>query len=235
MFYCNGLLRLGLNHRDKRGFIVMAQLVIPNAALITLNWSGETRTWKNVIGAVGTGALPVIDQTLANNLFTGISTAAGFVNLLALLANTVVFESLTIRDIHAPNLPEFTSAGTPVSGGGTDDCLPLNVAAVVTIRTALAGKSFRGRNYFSGFSEAQNDATGRQLPAVNTAIVGAMTSINSILAGHSMTVAVLSRPSDAVTIPAKTTPARVGQGTAVSAFVARNTKWESQRRRTGRD
>lgn len=213
----------------------MAQLVIPNAALVTLVWSGETRTWRNVLGAVGTGALPAIDQALANALFTGISTAAGFVNLLALLAPTVVFETLTIRDISGPNRAEFTAAGTPVSGGGIGDALPLSVAAVVTVRTALAGKSFRGRTYFSGFTEGQNDATGRQLPAVNTAIVGAMTSINSILAGHSLTVAVLSRPRDAKTIPAKTIAAKTGQGTAVSTFIARNTKWESQRRRTGRD
>lgn len=213
----------------------MVQLVIPNAAMLTLQWSGETRTWRNVIGLVGTGALPVIDQALADALFTGISTAAGFVNLMALLAPTVVFERIAIRDIHAPNLNEFTSQGTPLSGGGTGDPLPLNVAAVVTVRTALAGKSFRGRTYFSGFTETQNDTQGRQSAAVNTAIVGAMTSINSILAGHSLTVAVLSRPADAHTVPAKTTPARVGQATAVSSFVARNSKWESQRRRTGRD
>ena len=213
----------------------MAQLVIPNAALLTLNWSGETRTWRNVIGMVGVGALPTIEQGLASALFTGISTAAGVVNLLAELAPTVVFESITIRDISAPNRAEFTSAGTPVSGGGTGDALPLSVAAVVTIRTALAGKSFRGRTYFSGFTEAQNDAQGRQLPAVNTAIVGAMTSINSILAGHALTVAVLSRPRDAKSIPAKTITAKVGQGTAVQSFIARNNKWESQRRRTGRE
>lgn len=213
----------------------MAQLVIPNAALLTLNWSGETRTWKNVIGCVGTGGLPTIDQALANALFTGISTAAGFTAMLAHFASTVIFESISIRDIHAPNLPEFTSQGTPVSGGGTLDALPLSVAAVVTIRTAKAGKSFRGRTYFSGWDEASNDAQGRSVGFVNTSAESAMTSINSILAGHSMTVAVLSRPQDAKTIPARSIPARTGQATPVSAFITRNNKWESQRRRTGRD
>jgi hypothetical protein len=213
----------------------MAQLVIPNAAVLTLNWSGEARTWKNVIGMVGTGALPTIDQALADALFSGISTAAGFTGMLAHFANTVVFESVSVRDIHGPNLAEFTSAGTPVSGGGSLDALPLSVAAVVTIRTARAGKSFRGRTYFSGWDEASNDATGRQVAFVNTSAQGAMVSINSILAGHSLTIAVLSRPTDAVTIPARTTPARTGQATAVSAFVTRNSKWESQRRRTGRE
>lgn len=213
----------------------MAQLVVPNAGLLTLNWSGETRTWHNVIGLVGQAALPTFDQALAEGLFTGISTAAGFVSLLARLAPTVVFESLTIRDIHLPNRPEFTSTGTPVSGGGTGDCLPLNVAAVVTVRTALAGKSFRGRTYFSGFAESENDAQGRQSAAVNTSIVSAMTSINSICAGHSLTIGVVSRPQDAKTIPAKTITSRAGQATAVQSFAARNTKWESQRRRTGRD
>jgi hypothetical protein len=213
----------------------MAQLVIPNGAMMTLNWSGETRNWKNVIGMMVTGGSVTFNQALADTLFSGITTAAGFVTLLAALAPTVVLQNLSVRDLRAPNLPEFTSAGTPVSGGGTGDALPLSVAAVVTIRTALAGKSFRGRTYFSGFDELMNDAQGRQSAAVNTAIVSAMTSMNSIMAGNGLTVAVLSRPVDAKTIPAKTTPARTGHATAVSAFVARNTKWESQRRRTGRE
>jgi hypothetical protein len=213
----------------------MAQLVIPNGAMLTLNWSGETRTWKNVIGLLVTGTPPTFGQALANTLFTGISTSAGFLSLLALLAPTVTLENLTVRDLRSPNQPEFTSSGVPVSGGGTGDCLPLNVAAVCTVRTALAGKSFRGRTYFSGFSELQNDAQGRQSAAVGTAIVAAMTSINSILAGSSLTVAVLSRPRDASTIPAKTITAKVAAATAVQSFEARNTKWESQRRRTGRE
>lgn len=210
-------------------------IVVPNSALLTLRWSSTTRPWMNVIGVLGSGALPPITQALVDAVHTGITTSAGFISLLAQLADTVVYESTALRSIALANQPEFVSAGAPVGGASATEMLPLNVAACVTIRTAFAGKSFRGRTYFSGFSEAANDATGRQNAAVNTAIFNAMTSINSILATNGMTIAVVSRNAEARTIPAKTFPARPGVATPVQSFQARNTKWESQRRRTGRD
>ncbi len=106
---------------------------------------------------------------------------------------------------------------------------------MVTLRTALAGKSFRGRTYFSGFDEGENDATGRQSAAVNAAIVAAVSGINQVLVTHSLAIAVLSRPQAARTIPAKDIFFRAGTANAVTSFIARNSKWESQRRRTGRD
>jgi hypothetical protein len=139
-----------------------------------------------------------------------------------------------VRDLRTANLPEFESSPQDVPGTGTGDVLPLNVAACLTLRTALAGKSFRGRQYFSGFTEAQNDAAGRVAPAVNTAIKNLFDNFGNAMVAHGWTPAVLSRPADAVTIPAKTTPARVGQGNPITASIARNLKWESQRRRTGR-
>lgn len=208
--------------------------VVASAAQLTLNWSGATRTWQNVIGCRALNTMPTVDQALAETLFTGIRGSANFTALMALMAPTVIFESIGIRSLNTPNQAKFTSTGTPLAGGGTGDMLPLSTAAVVTIRTALAGKSFRGRVYFSGFDEAQNDANGRSVAGVNTACSGAMVAVNSILAQNGLTVAVISRPRAGVTIPAVTRPAVTGGATPVSAFDTRNTKWESQRRRTGR-
>lgn len=210
-------------------------LVISNAAVLKLRWSGPSRTWLNVIGLIGNPALPTIDQALANAMHAGIAGAAGFQSLISLLASTVIFEGITLKNISVANQAEFVSVGTPLGGAGALEVLPLSNAAVVTVRTALSGKSFRGRTYFSGFDEGQNDATGRQAAAVNVAVVAAMTSIDSIAAGHTMRLAVLSRPQAARTIPARDIFFRPGTATVVSSFVARNSKWESQRRRTGRE
>lgn len=212
----------------------MPALVIPNAALLKLIWQGPTRSWINVLGAVGTGAFPTIDQALANALFTEIVASPNTSALLALMAPTTSFTNVSIRDIRDAGRTEFTSDGTAVPGGGTGDALPLSLASVVTIRTDRSGKQFRGRTYFSGFTEAYNDANGRVGTPVGTATVNFLTAVNSVLAGHGLTVAVLHRPTAAVTIPAKTTVASAGFGTPVQAFETRNTKWESQRRRTGR-
>lgn len=210
-------------------------LVADNAALLKVLWDGPTRGWINVFGLAGTGAFPTVDQILANDLFTGITASPNTSALLALMSDTTALRAITIRDIRTAGLAEFTSAGTAVPGAGAGDALPLSLASVVTIRTARAGKSFRGRSFLAGFTENQNDTNGRVAAAVNTAGVAFLTAINSVLAGHGLTMGVLHRPQAGRTIPARTIPASIGFVTPVSSFEARDTRWESQRRRTGRN
>lgn len=212
----------------------MAQLVIPNSCIIKIRWQMGGRLWLNVLGGQGNPVLPTIDATLAEALFVDTKTALTSSGLGALLGTSVALDSLFIRDISAANRFEFKSTGAGQVGTGTGDPLPLNVAACVTLRTTGAGKSFRGRTYFSGFTEAQNDPGGRQAAAVGTAVVAFVNAINTAYKARAIALAVLSHPRDAVTIPEKIIPGKPGFGTAVSVVEHRNTKWESQRRRTGR-
>lgn len=211
-------------------------LVITNSALIKAVWSNGTRTWLNVLGATLLVTPPTFNQALADAVtgaFNGVLATSG---LLPLLATSTTFLHCTVRDLRTANQPEWIGANVSTVGTGTGDVLPLSVAAVATFRTNQAGRSFRGRTYFSGFTEAQNDATGRTAPAVNTAIVAFLNAFNTALQGSTinMQLAVLSRPAPTRTIPQRTLPSRVGQGNPVTLVLARNTKWESQRRRTGR-
>lgn len=212
----------------------MAALVIPNAGMLTLQWSGSQGAWNNVLGLIGVPALPIFDQTLANGIFADVKTAATNSALMSNMATTVVLEGVKIRSLSVANQPEFVGAGTPLAGGGTGDMLPLSVAACITIRTAFAGKRFRGRVYLSGWDELMNDASGRQAAAVNTTGVAFLQGLAGALLARSMDLAVLGRPRDAVTIPAKNIVALSGIVNRQTVFVARNSKWESQRRRTGR-
>lgn len=209
--------------------------IIANCGQLTLNWSGTTRTWRNVFGLIGNPTLPVFDQTLANTLFTGISTAFTGSGLATLFSDLAILESITIRDLHVANAAPIVSTGTPIGGGSTADMLPLNAAAVVTLRTAFAGKSFRGRSYIAGFDETANDVNGRISAAANTAAQAFVQNIVVTLTAHSLAMAVLSFPRDAKTIPAKTHPAFPGMGNTVTGLQTRTTKWNSQRRRTGRE
>lgn len=212
----------------------MAALVIPNAVMLKLNWSAGTRSWQNVLGLIKLGGNAPIDQALADSLFASAVTAFTNSGLAATMSPNVNLVSVSVRDISTANFAEFTSVGTAQPGTGTDDMLPLNVAAVATLRTASAGKSFRGRVYFSGFTEAENDALGRTSTTVNQNVVGFLNQLNAATTAASLALAVLSRPRDAVTIPAKVISAKAGFPTRVTAVETRNTKWESQRRRTGR-
>lgn len=212
----------------------MASRVINNCGQMVLRWAAGTRSWNNVYGMIGQPTLPVFTQTLANTLDTAIKGQVAASGLAPLLGPTVQLVSVSIRSLTAPNQAEFVGAGAPASGTGTGDLLPLNTAACVTLRTALAGKSFRGRSYIAGFTESQNDATGRIVAAANTAAVAFVQGIVSTLSANGMGMAVLSFERDPVTIPAKDIPGKAGFGNTVTALIARNTKWESQRRRTGR-
>lgn len=212
----------------------MAALVISNTVLIRVMWSGGGRAWQQVLAARGNPGLPVVDQALADALSTAWGAQMSAAGMLPLLSSGVTFTGLSVRDISAANKAEFVSGAGEMSGTGVGDLLPLSVAACITLRTAGAGKSFRGRTYFSGFIEAENDASGRMSAAVNTACVSLLNNFNTQLGVHTLALAVASRPSDAKTIPAKTMPARTGQSNPTTSILARNTKWESQRRRTGR-
>ncbi len=57
---------------------------------------------------------------------------------------------------------DYTGTPLPVSGGAPGQPLPSNVAAVLSLRTGRAGRSFRGRLYLGGFTELQSD--GNFLP-----------------------------------------------------------------------
>lgn len=207
---------------------------VSNSALLTLNWSGESRTWRNVLGLVVSGGTPVFTQATAEAIWTALRALTTTTAWMAQLAPTVIFESISLRNFGTPNQPVFTSTGTPLSGGGTGDPLPLSVASCVTLRTALAGKHFRGRVYLAGMTEAANDATGRQSSTSAAAGVAFVNGINNATIPSSLALAVLSRPRNGKTIPAKTSSDYAGGVNQVLAVIGRDLKWESQRRRTGR-
>lgn len=207
---------------------------VSNSAVLTLNWSGATRTWKNVLGLVATGGTPVFSQGTVEAIYTALRGASTTTAFMAVMAPTVILESVSLRNFGTPNQPVFTSTGAALSGGGTGDALPLSTASCVTLRTALAGKSFRGRVYLTGFTEASNDANGRITSTAAAAGVAFINGINNATIPSFLALAVLSRPRNGKTIPAKTHADYAGTVNQVLSVIGRNLKWESQRRRTGR-
>lgn len=210
-------------------------LVIPNAAMLKLRWANTGNQWLNVLGVVGNPTLPPIDATVAEAIFAAIKASTFMPAFLGCLAQSTIFQGISLRDISVANRFEFQSTGASTFGTSTTDALPLSVASVVTLRTALAGKSFRGRVYLSGFAELCNDATGRADTQSQVSSVDFINAVNTALQAHAMRLAVLSRPFAAKTIPQKIIPSRGGGVQAMTAAESRNNKWESQRRRTGRD
>jgi hypothetical protein len=219
-------------------------LVVPNAVQVRLLGLVGGQLAVNVLHAQKSGGL-VITQTLTNTVGAAIKSAwTSRFGTLVTASGALV--RVGLKDLTAANQTEFLDTGASVGGTAVGDTLPGQVAACVTLRTANSGKSARGRAYFGGFSETENVAGAVMSAAVAAAIVAFMQDVQSALTASTMTLGVLSRPAYAYviektwTLPAGSTQTdTIGRGTArpgailpVTLIQSRDTKWESQRRRS---
>lgn len=218
--------------------------VVANTVEIRLLWSIAGGLGVNVLhGVAATGV--VVNQGLANTIGSAIKTNFG-TTVGPLMATTTALVRVGVRDRRVANSAEFIDTGAAVFGTGTGDVLPGNVCTCVTLRTAGSGKSFRGRVYLSGFTEAQNDAGGLTLAAANTQSVNFIGGISGALTASQITLCVTTKPQERQTIVESTThsdgttttrtistqTAKSGQSSVATAIIARDAQWQSQRRRT---
>lgn len=65
-----------------------------------------------------------------------------------LLSSAATFQGVAVQKIQPlPMLLEFMSTGTPGAGLRSGDPLPGQCSGIITLRTSLAGRAFRGRAY----------------------------------------------------------------------------------------
>lgn len=205
-------------------------LVMSNAVQVRLIWSLLGRTCSNVLGGqVGGGYTN--SQVHADAL--GVDVLGDFTSsgLAALMPNSSILVAVGIRDLRTANQVEYISTATEVVGTGSGDALPNELAAVVTLRTALAGKRYRGRVYMSGANEAQNSTNGVIVPGFNTAITDFITAVQSDMGTQGITLSVLSRPTYLNLAPPADTLVWPGALTPVTSITARDLNWDTQRRR----
>jgi hypothetical protein len=168
-------------------------LVVPQAALVRLIWTlGGVPYAVNVLGVRKTGAA-IIDQASANAIGGAVKGALSSSTHAANLSTTVALASVGTRDISSANNVEFIDTGAPVAGVGGTGLLPLQVAYCVTLRTARAGKSFRGRVYLPGFQTSANDATGHVVAGNRDVAVGFVDAIRAALPAQGVTLSIVSR------------------------------------------
>lgn len=185
--------------------------------MLRLIWQKGGVDWAiNVYGVGNTGAV-AITQALANTLdsaIKGFFTSSGW---NAHVQNSVSLKFIAIRDLNAANQFEYQGSGASVAGTAAGDPLPYQTALCVTLRTALAGKSYRGRSFLFGGIEADNDTNGQHTAAAGTAAVAFVNGIGSALSSSGLTLAVLSR--------------KLLQHHDVTTVLTRDLNWTVQRRR----
>jgi hypothetical protein len=181
-----------------------------------------------------------LQQPITNTLYVNYDTQPDFTDLTTLasvlvsqwqqkimpkLSTQTKLTTVSLRDLTTASgiVYEYSGPPLPVSGGAAGPPLPSSVAVVVSLRTGLAGRSFRGRLFFGGFSETQSDGNYmlNNLPVqLKDALVDVIDAINTT----SRRVVVVSRY-------AQNQPRSTGVVTPVVSVLARTVRLATQRKR----
>lgn len=213
---------------------VAGPIVIPNGIEVALHWSHPSGTFRNVFHGTNSAAGPV-NPGLASTLFSAIKANAATTTFFVHLHTTVQFVGVSIKDLRAPNNPELPSTGTALAGTGPDDPVAISNALVVTLRTAFAGKGFRGRVYLAGFTIVAQDSMKVWDTGVGTDAVAFVEGIRTVLGTNNIPMAVGQRALQAGSdVHGNPMPARAAAVIPVISTDIANPRIDTQRRRLGR-
>lgn len=154
------------------------------------------------------------------------ATEALYTALAGTLSDQWSADSITIIDRAVANGQQIERS-TAITGVDTNDALPTQTQAVVTLKTAFSGRRYRGRTFVGGWGSANTDTNGDMLPAVPTFLVAEFTAWNNALVADGHEPVVLSRGNDDPLAPNGPWDAFY---TPVNAFVV-NREWDVLRSR----
>ena len=98
-------------------------------------------------------------------------------NVVPLLSNQYQYRETYAFDLSSQTGPGYTALpAAPVSGGATGQAEPGNVSFAVSFRTALRGRSGRGRNFIIGLTGDVRSGNG-VTPAFANALVAAYSKL----------------------------------------------------------
>lgn len=130
----------------------MAFIPVPNTAQVAVV---QDQQGEEVINTLYFKTALTIDGNLLDQLCAGVY-AYWSTNMLAIQNEFSGLSYVEARDLTVPNgaLGQF---GNPAINPGliAGPASPNNVTLAISFRTGFAGRSFRGRNYWVGFGEAQ--------------------------------------------------------------------------------
>jgi hypothetical protein len=209
--------------------------IIPNCVQVRLLWSlPGGRVAVNVMhGSVAGGFTPT--STIAEAVFAALKGAAGWTAWKARVNSGISLTGVDLRDMRTANQPLVASTGAASAGTGAGTALPPGDAFCVTLRTAGAGRGFRGRVYLPGLDTSALAAGGVAAAGTVTDAAAFVTAVQTALTGQSITLAIAQPARKQYT--GKTGadhPARVAAVQPVTSIVARNNVIDHQRKRAGR-
>lgn len=172
----------------------------------------------------------VAADTFASAMTTWINVAApgATTALKTHLSNGCRFERLRFTVLDGVTASFTRTIG--ISGVDASAPLPVNVALVITLRTALRGRRNRGRIYIAGFAEDQNAAGGVPVAGIPNNFALATRNLISSLGGSGVSVVVASYGVSMPTVKRPTKLTWTPYATDVTTADC-DTRWDTQRRR----
>jgi len=207
-------------------------VVIPSCAQIKLIWGLESGKFgHNVLYGRYSGPFAGT-VTQANNILTALTTGAAWSALATFLGSTSGLNFVTIRDVGVANQPEISSTTTGQGGTSASPALPNETAVCVTLRTAGAGRSGRGRFYVPGYATNALGAGNVIAAAAVTATQNWASTVGGALNTQGYVFSLGLKARQAYTGSTGTAhPARAATSLPITSAVVRDNHWDSQRRR----
>jgi hypothetical protein len=208
-------------------------VVIPQCAQITLRWNlADGKIGHNVLyGRYSGGFAGTVSQ--ANAIMTALTSGAPWTALNALLTTGGAFAGVDIRNVAVADQPILPSTNAAVPGTDAGGALPNEVAAVITLRTAKAGRANRGRMYIPNFSLATMSPGNIMSAAALTALQNWANTIIGALSpsGYALVIGQRARAAYTSPITGRVFPARAANSELVTSLSVRDNHWDSQRKR----
>lgn len=177
----------------------MAFQAVPNVCRVNVRATLLGEQMENVFHLVKTTPSPF---TAAEVLQVADTTLAAWAaNMLPNLGGNYVFREVVTAALDSDGAPTATSVpGTPPSGGAAGEALPAQNALVITHRTGLTGRSFRGRTYIGGLTESQTSGNN-VTAAAGDAIADAFALVKGAWVTEGWDLVVVSRYANKVARP----------------------------------
>jgi hypothetical protein len=140
---------------------------VPNTSLVRLNWTVNGQRCNNVLHYYNSGQTGGQTAAVLGAAFVAKVTVA----YRAVLGPQVTLDSITVVPLDAgnPTGADYVT-GLPLAGTGATNA-PNSLAAVISLKTPVRGRSFRGRIYqpgLAGNAYTNNSLTSAAITALNT-------------------------------------------------------------------
>jgi len=210
-------------------------LPVPQAAEVKITWGNTTIPVALNILHFDHDVGAVLTQAKADAISALIKAAYTSSGLAGQMHTQTTLLKVETRHMDSNSDPWLVGSGATVAGTGTGDYLPHNVACCVTLKTGLRGRSYNGRVFLWGWTEAANDAGGAIATAASTAAVNFVNTVKSNMSSaQQMDMGVVSRWTTPPGSPPNTPAIERNPPilTVVTQVVMLDNRWDTQRKRS---